>query len=63
MDAEKTQEYDARAKHHDEFEITPQLYTDTAEFRERERKVVLKLDISIAPLMGAFNFMVSLYFV
>ena len=63
MDAEKTQEYDAQAKHHEELEITPQLYTNTAEFRERERKVVLKLDISIAPLMGAFNFMVSLYFV
>ena len=44
----------------DEIEVAPQQYTDTGEFKERERRVVRKLDIFIAPLMGAFNFIVSL---
>lgn len=57
-----TEEKDyVQAKHDEDVEITPQLYTETAEFKERERKVVRKLDIFIAPLMGAFNFIVSLH--
>ncbi|KAH8812825.1 retrograde regulation protein 2 [Xylogone sp. PMI_703] len=53
---EKTHEHYAKTDHLEELEVTPQLYTDTAEFKERERKVVRKLDTFIAPLMGAFNF-------
>jgi hypothetical protein len=49
----------AQAKNFEDLEITPQLYTDSAEFKEREKKVLRKLDIYIAPLMGAFNFIVS----
>lgn len=61
-DDEKTNDSARDVKHLEDLEITPQLYTDTAEFKERERKVVMKLDVFIAPLMGAFNFIVSLLF-
>lgn len=43
----------------EELEIAPPLYTDTAQFKARERKAVRKLDIFIAPMIGAFNFIVS----
>ncbi|OAA65398.1 high-affinity nicotinic acid transporter [Niveomyces insectorum RCEF 264] len=50
---DKTQDGLDDAKHLEVFEVNP---ADTPEFKERERRVVRKLDIFIAPLMGAFNF-------
>ena len=32
-----------------------------ADFKRRERKVVAKLDVYIAPLLGLFNFIVCIY--
>ena len=35
-------------------------YYSSPEFKARERRVVRKMDFYIAPLMGSFNFIVSL---
>ncbi|KAL1840352.1 hypothetical protein VTK73DRAFT_3779 [Phialemonium thermophilum] len=53
---EKPQDENVQEKHLEDSDAPPQRYTDTEEFKAREAKVVRKLDIFIAPLMGAFNF-------
>jgi uncharacterized membrane protein len=50
----------SETKHAEVLEIAPENFADTQEFRDRERICVRKLDFVIAPLMGAFNFIVSL---
>ncbi len=45
-----------------ELEVVPIGSDDSIEdFKARERKVVRKLDLYIAPLMGSFNFIVRLH--
>ena len=48
-------------KHLEHFDVSDAAFAESAEFKRRETKVLWKLDLFIAPLMGAFNFIVSLY--
>ncbi len=43
----------------EELEVAQPESEDAAKFRKMERMCLLKLDICIAPLMGAFNFIVG----